>query len=91
MSGDKQTHRDRVLNMWRFLSRHGRTPCSTKAAAARVTELKGENYFSNGQTNYDVIRKRTADLMAELPCPLRLIEGNTDPDGISRDQYGVIS
>ncbi len=52
-----------------------------------MTETLGENYFSTGQTNYDVIRKRTADLMNEQPCPLRLIEGRTDLDGIARDQY----
>lgn len=51
--------------------------------------MKGENYFSSGQTNYDVIRKRTADLMAETPCLLLLVEGRTDPDGIERDQYEV--
>jgi hypothetical protein len=85
----KASHRDRVLSMWEWLAKGGLTPCSTKTAAALVTEMLGENYFSAGQTNYDVIRKRTADLMAEHPCSLRLIEGRTDADGVARDQYEV--
>jgi hypothetical protein len=75
--------------MWEWLAKGGLTPCSTKTAAAIVTDTLGENYFSAGQTNYDVIRKRTADIMNELPCPLRFIEGRTDSDGIARDQYEV--
>lgn len=75
--------------MWRYMTSQGLTPCSTKSAAEAVTSWKGENYFSAGQTNYDVIRKRTADLMSEVPCSLRLIEGRTDHDGVARDQYEV--
>lgn len=88
-TGAKASHRDRVLSMWEWLAKGGLTPCSTKTAAALVTEMLGENYFSAGQTNYDVIRKRTADIMSEAPSPLRLIEGRTDPDGVARDQYEV--
>lgn len=88
-SGRRATHRDRVLAMWQYLSKNQLLPCSTKRAAEIVTEVRGENYFSAGQTNYDVIRKRTADLMAEVPCQLRLVQGRKDDDGVERDQYEV--
>lgn len=76
--------------MWHWLASQNVLPCSTRTAARIVTVARGENYMSAVETNYDVIRKRTADIMNDNPGVLRMIEGRTDPDDVQRDQYEVV-
>lgn len=56
-------------------------------AAAVVTEMRGEHHFTQAQTNADVVRKRTADLMNRAYPPLERIPDQEDPDGRRRDHY----
>jgi hypothetical protein len=77
--------------MWQWLAKNNRTPCSTKTAADIVTEMYGENYWTDRSTNYDTIRKRTADLMnMRSQTALRQIPDQVDPDGTRRDHYDTV-
>ncbi len=74
--GNRGGHMQRVARLWTHLKAIGCTPCSMATAAAMATTLQGEHCFSAAQTNAEVVRKRTADLMK---C------GN----GVSRDWYDL--
>lgn len=49
--------------------------------------MAGEHCFSARQTNEEVVRKRTSELVREKK--LRVIEGREDPDGVHRDWFEV--
>lgn len=90
MIGNRNAHIDRVARLWTHLKAIGSTPCSMATAARIATELKGEHCFSASQTNAEVVRKRTADLM-KFPEPLLECLGpREDPDGVQRDWYEVV-
>jgi hypothetical protein len=59
------------------------------SAAKKATELQGEYCFSAQQTNAEVVRKRTADIMKLPNPPLDCIGECVDPDGVKRDWYEV--
>lgn len=95
-TGHREGNTERVLALWRYLAAQGFAPCSTKTAAEHATRLKGEHYFTARSTNYDTVRKRTADAMLLTPCPLRCMKSEdyplqSDPDGVRRDWYEVVA
>lgn len=57
-------------------------------AATMATKLQGEHCFSAAQTNAEVVRKRTADLM-KCGNVLECVGPREDPDGVQRDWYEV--
>lgn len=81
--GQKQT----VLNVWKWLKTNDQTPCSQATAARLVTESTHEFRFSENQTNYDVIRKRTSELVAD--GVLIDLGAYKDQDGVERQWYQI--
>lgn len=85
--GHRAGNEERVRKMWLWLAAEGHLPCSMHTAARVVTDRFGEHHFTPRQTNADVIRKRTADLVQRVPSPIVRVGDGADPDGVRRDQY----
>lgn len=89
-AGHRAGNEERVRKMWGWLAQNGHTPCSMKTAADIVTDRFGEHYFTSRQTNADVIRKRTADIVRQPFATVVRIGENADPDGVKRDQFDAV-
>lgn len=89
--GHRAGNEQRVAKMWAWLAEQGLTPCSMATAAQIVTERFGEYYFTQAQTNADVVRKRTADLMNRAYPPLERVPDQEDPDGRRRDWFQMVA
>lgn len=81
----QKNHRERVFDLWKYLERKGHTPCSHFTAARIAVEVSGEHVFSLRQTNEEVIRKRTSEL---VEAGRIVVTGkSTDADGREREQF----
>lgn len=87
-SGKLNEQQEKVLTVWTWLEENHYTPCSTKTAASVVTRTTHENRLSDRSTNYEVLHRRTPDLVQA--GKLEEIVGQRDQvDGVQRNHYRI--